>query len=97
MFIKGNCAIYIDKNLKVFKNSTGIFVLCLDPANNKYEDIEILSNFQIPEKLDAIVIGSGIGGMATAAIMSKSGKRVLVLEQHDQAGGCCHTFIDKVS
>jgi UDP-galactopyranose mutase len=23
------------------------------------------------------------------------GKKVLVLEQHDQAGGCCHTFIDK--
>eukprot|EP00088_Acartia_fossae_P016828 TRINITY_DN1947_c1_g1_i1.p1 TRINITY_DN1947_c1_g1~~TRINITY_DN1947_c1_g1_i1.p1 ORF type:complete len:627 (+),score=164.25 TRINITY_DN1947_c1_g1_i1:50-1930(+) len=53
------------------------------------------SKDKIPEKLDAIVIGSGIGGMATAAIMSKSGKRVLVLEQHDQAGGCCHTFIDK--
>jgi len=44
---------------------------------------------------DAIVIGSGIGGMTTAAILSKIGKRVLVLEQHDQAGGCCHTFIDK--
>ena len=29
------------------------------------------------------------------AIMAKAGKRVLVLEQHDQAGGCCHTFIDK--
>jgi len=53
------------------------------------------SKDKIPEKLDAIVIGSGIGGMTTAAIMSKSGKRVLVLEQHDQAGGCCHSFIDK--
>jgi len=45
--------------------------------------------------LDAIIIGSGIGGLSTAAIMAKSGKKVLVLEQHDQAGGCCHTFIDK--
>ena len=27
--------------------------------------------------------------------MAKSGKKVLVLEQHDQAGGCCHTFIEK--
>ena len=27
--------------------------------------------------------------------MAKTGKKVLVLEQHDQAGGCCHTFIDK--
>jgi len=53
------------------------------------------SKDKIPEELDAIVIGSGIGGMTTAALMAKSGKRVLVLEQHDQAGGCCHTFIDK--
>ena len=27
MFIKGNCAMYIAKNLKVFENNTGIFVL----------------------------------------------------------------------
>jgi all-trans-retinol 13,14-reductase len=47
---------------------------------------------QVPEKLDAVVIGSGIGGLAAAAILSKAGKRVLVLEQHTKAGGCCHTF-----
>ena len=29
MFIKGKCAIYIDKNLRVYENSTGIFVLCI--------------------------------------------------------------------
>ena len=49
----------------------------------------------VPKELDAVVIGSGIGGLATAAIMAKAGKKVLVLEQHDQAGGCCHTYIDK--
>ena len=27
--------------------------------------------------------------------MAKAGKKVLVLEQHDQAGGCCHSFVDK--
>ncbi|XP_043843135.1 all-trans-retinol 13,14-reductase [Dromiciops gliroides] len=47
---------------------------------------------RVPEHLDAVVIGSGIGGLATAAILSKAGKRVLVLEQHSKAGGCCHTF-----
>ena len=31
---------------------------------------------------DAIVIGSGSGGLATAACLSKMGKKVLVLEQH---------------
>ena len=33
--------------------------------------------------------------MLSGAMMAKAGKRVLILEQHDQAGGCCHTFIDK--
>lgn len=47
------------------------------------------------EKWDAIVIGSGIGGMTTASILAKTGKKVLVLEQHDQSGGCCHTYVDK--
>jgi len=56
---------------------------------------QAFSKDKIPDDLDAIIIGSGIGGMCTGAIMSKVGKRVLVLEQHDQAGGCCHSFLDK--
>ena len=53
------------------------------------------SKEKIPDNLDAIVIGSGIGGLTVAAILSRTGKRVLVLEKHDQAGGCCRTFIWK--
>ncbi|PCJ44955.1 MAG: FAD-dependent oxidoreductase [Moraxellaceae bacterium] len=41
---------------------------------------------------DAIVIGSGIGGLTTAASMSKMGKKVLVLEQHYTAGGYTHSY-----
>ncbi|KAB7508213.1 hypothetical protein Anas_02918 [Armadillidium nasatum] len=52
---------------------------------------EVLKNGFKPEKvpkdLDAIVIGSGIGGLSVAAILSKIGKKVLVLEQHDQGRG----------
>ncbi|XP_075999201.1 all-trans-retinol 13,14-reductase-like [Genypterus blacodes] len=50
---------------------------------------------RVPPALDAVVIGSGIGGLTAAALLSKAGKRVLVLEQHDQAGGCTHTFQNK--
>jgi all-trans-retinol 13,14-reductase len=53
------------------------------------------SEKRIPDTLDAIIIGSGIGGLTAGVILAKAGKKVLVLEQHDQAGGCCHTFIDK--
>lgn len=42
---------------------------------------------------DVIVIGSGIGGLTAAALLSKlHQKRVLVLEQHFVAGGLTHEF-----
>jgi phytoene dehydrogenase-like protein len=41
---------------------------------------------------DAVVIGSGIGGLACAAALGKAGRRVLVLEQHSVAGGLTQTF-----
>eukprot|EP00578_Thalassiosira_sp_NH16_P029986 CAMPEP_0181080368 /NCGR_PEP_ID=MMETSP1071-20121207/2529_1 /TAXON_ID=35127 /ORGANISM="Thalassiosira sp., Strain NH16" /LENGTH=561 /DNA_ID=CAMNT_0023161839 /DNA_START=80 /DNA_END=1761 /DNA_ORIENTATION=- len=50
---------------------------------------------KVPSNLDVIVIGSGMGGLTTAAILAKEGKRVLVLEQHDIAGGNLHTFEEK--
>jgi len=45
------------------------------------------------ENWDAIVIGSGIGGLAVAGLLSAhAAKRVLVLERHAVAGGFTHVF-----
>lgn len=41
---------------------------------------------------DSIVIGSGIGGMAAGAALSRVGKKVLLLEQHQTLGGLTHSF-----
>jgi len=42
---------------------------------------------KLQETYDIIIIGSGMGGLATAAILSKEGQKVLVLERHYTAGG----------
>ena len=45
------------------------------------------------ESWDAIVIGSGIGGLTAAVLLAlHGGKRVLVLERHYTVGGFTHTF-----
>ncbi len=47
----------------------------------------------LTEEWDAIVIGSGIGGLTSAVLLgTHTGKRVLVLERHYEAGGFTHTF-----
>lgn len=45
--------------------------------------------------VDVVVIGSGLGGLTCASILSKGGYRCVVLEQHDVIGGSTHTFEDK--
>jgi all-trans-retinol 13,14-reductase len=41
---------------------------------------------------DAIIIGSGLGGLSCAAAFARQGFRPLVLEQHDKPGGYATTF-----
>jgi all-trans-retinol 13,14-reductase len=47
---------------------------------------------RLAPEYDALVIGSGIGGLTTAALLSELGRRVCVLEQHYTAGGYTHSY-----
>ena len=42
---------------------------------------------------DIIVIGSGIGGLSCAAMLSRYGLDVTVCESHSIPGGAAHSFI----
>lgn len=44
------------------------------------------------EQKKIIIIGSGLGGLSTGAILAKNGYRVTVLEQSTQIGGCLQCF-----
>ncbi len=62
----------------------------MDQVGTRYGDFDESRNF------DAVVIGSGIGGLGVAALLAlDAGKRVLVLERHTVAGGFTHTFSRK--
>lgn len=41
---------------------------------------------------DAIIIGSGTGGLALGSLLARNNRKVLVLEQHYTAGGMTHTY-----
>ena len=51
-----------------------------------------MTDIQSESDFDVIVIGSGMGGMATAAALSTYDHKVLLLEQARKIGGLTHSF-----
>ena len=43
-------------------------------------------------KKEFVVVGAGIAGLTAAAILSKLGFSVILIESHSQSGGCAGTF-----
>ncbi len=43
-------------------------------------------------KTEVVVVGAGIAGLTSAAILSKLGFSVTLIESHNQSGGCAGTF-----
>ena len=41
--------------------------------------------------LDYIIIGSGINGLVAGALLSRAGKKVLIVERSESFGGCLST------
>lgn len=63
-------------------------------SRSSYVNRDGYSKMKIPQDIDVIIIGSGIGGLTCGGLLSRIGKKVLVLEQHYIAGGCTHSFED---
>ena len=58
-------------------------------------DIKKYRKDKLSSSYDVIIIGSGISGMCSAALLAIEGKKVLMLEKHFKVGGYTHTFKDK--
>lgn len=51
--------------------------------------MEMLRNSTVKGRYDVVVVGAGIGGLTSAALLAKNGLDVLLVEQHYLPGGCC--------
>jgi len=65
--------------------STSRYSVALDSESNS-------KNSKPKSSYDVIVVGSGIGGLTTAAMLSYYNYSVAVLESHYLVGGCAHGF-----
>jgi all-trans-retinol 13,14-reductase len=46
----------------------------------------------MPRQFDAIVIGSGLGGLTAGALYARAGHRVLVIERNQNFGGAATVY-----
>jgi len=56
--------------------------------HNRFSESKLDPN----KEVDVVIIGSGMSGLTCGTILSRLGKKVVVLEQHTVIGGATHTF-----
>lgn len=49
---------------------------------------------ELSGKVDVCIVGSGIGALASASLLSKCGYKVVIFEQHYTVGGSTHMYSD---
>ena len=54
--------------------------------------IIVLAALYTRRQRSVVIVGSGIGGLLSGAILARAGWKVTVLEQHTEVGGCMHTY-----
>lgn len=80
--------LFDSKKSAAFEGNKGKEAMNLE-RNDKLNGI---SDKDINEEYDYIIIGSGIGGLSAACLLTFYGYSVLVLESHYKPGGCAHAF-----
>jgi phytoene dehydrogenase-like protein len=63
-----------------------------DRAKHSATPLHRRTRAPVPEQVDVAIIGSGIGGLTTAAYLCRQGLRVACFESHYVAGGCATQF-----
>ena len=78
--------------LKTFRIKHDFLMSSKDNAEMKSPNENNKSKYDMEDSYDVIIVGSGIGGLTTGAMLSLYGYKVAVLESHYLYGGCAHGF-----
>jgi phytoene dehydrogenase-like protein len=81
-----------DTTTDAFLLTTKIGTSTASSQPNRYSPLSSSSSSSLDDSYDVIIVGTGVGGLSCAAMLSKYGYSVAVLEKHYTPGGAAHGF-----